>query len=53
VAVVCRSSDLLVCCGVWYFLFDDIIDVGYKKQICLREISDTVVFYILLDKVSH
>jgi hypothetical protein len=19
VAVVCRSSDLLVCCGVWYF----------------------------------
>jgi hypothetical protein len=29
VAVVCRSSDLLVCCGVFYVFFDDVIDVGY------------------------
>jgi hypothetical protein len=29
VAVVCRSSDLLVCCGVWTFSFDDVIYVGY------------------------
>jgi hypothetical protein len=29
VAVVCRSSDLLVCCGAWCFIFDDVIDVGY------------------------
>jgi hypothetical protein len=37
VAVVCRSSDLLVCCGVWYLLFfDDVIDVGYVTFGCLH-----------------
>jgi hypothetical protein len=41
VAVACRSSDLLVCCSVWYFFFDDVIDVGYT-EICM----DRLVVYI-------
>jgi hypothetical protein len=28
VAVVCRLSDMLICCGAWHCFFDDVTDVG-------------------------